>query len=1039
MKKTGFKSYFNKFIVLSCVFLFQTSGFSQHLDTLFIGKYESQQDSGIIFDKKINRKISNIFYEVFICGADTIGLQLGKMTMKSGTRIRIYDGRWHKAKILIEIDSANSAEWQDSMFKFAGYGFQVSIEGAKNLLDSIFFLKWKTISKKKLRPFNPAITSDKGKFIANGVSVKFEANWDNQGWEEFYYDIDGVPIVYYGPRFDYTFTTDGTYEITGYVRGCGDSQSASLTVVVYTPTQPVDIRIKAEYADTSGSGYQVVRLTAESFTANWAKWNIIPSDYTILSGFLESYHAGSHQLVVKLKKDTCYSFTIESKNTVSGLSSIAKDTVKNFYCKKRLQFSTLSFRRYYPVMCYFDRDSNGVYNLKTDVILRNSSVSLGKGRLATTGNDGILNLKYDTAVVVKPLLDSRFWTLSRNQPESIWLDTIRPLAINMFGFKSVKSGIDMLDIQSSGVFNSFVVNGFKTTLFFSISNLGNVNHDNVWVEVETNDTVEKPQFIYGDKAIKFADGNKFGFSISAAPYSNTIIAFEFRHVPTSQLFFNGRISAFGKGKTKDNDSSNNRHQFKLSIVRACDPNDIAVSPEKVLKKPSESLKYHVRFQNTGDYYATRVVVIDTISPKLDINSFRLLSTSHDGFASINGRVISFIFNDIYLPDSGTDFDGSQGYITFEIKPDSGIKPYDTIKNFVDIYFDYEKPVRTNTAVFYWESPPELLLLGKEKINLTSCDTFMETGCTATDLIDGDLTKKIIITGSLVNGKAGIYKLRYFAVNSHQDTGWAERVIQISDNVRPHILFRGKYITNEMTVKWPINVPFVDSVYAHDSCSGNVGLSIFPGWNGNVNPSVRAVYPMMYIASDISGNTAYENGYIINYKVDDYEAPEIVWNGNDTICHQIGKAFVVPAVQLSDNYYPVNKLQLTVQHKVNANAAGLYSINYSASDPSGNNSIRTIFVKVADCSPISSVATRSKNQVIAFPNPVSEVLQLKGLPENENPLLQLCNASGQMIMEKRIMSTQGMAEISLSNIPAGLYQLQIQFTQGNQVIPVTVMK
>lgn len=1033
MKKAGLKSYYYKFIVICCVFLFQTSGFSQHLDTLFEESRESRHDSGIIFNRKINRIGSNIGYEVFICGADTIALKLGKMTMKSGTKIRIYSGRWHKSKLLIDIDSSNSAKWQDSMYKIAGYGFRIYIEGAKNLLDSVFFVKWKTIAKKNLRPFNPVISSDKGRFIANGVNVTFEANWDNQGWEEFEYHLDGTPYSG-GPKFWTVFTTDGTYELTGSVRGCGDSQSASMTIVVYTPTQPVDIQIKAEYVDTSGSGYQVVRLTAESFTANRIKWSFLPSDYTILSGSVQSF-----QLELKLNRDSCYSLQIEGWNSVNPYITRAADTVENFYCKNRLQFSRLSFRRHYPVMCYFDRDSNGVYNSTTDVILRNTSVSLGKGRLGTTGNDGILNLNYDTAVVVKPLLDSRFWVLSRNQPVSIWLDTVKPLEINMFGFKSVKSGMDILDIQSAGVFNSFVVNGFKTTLFFSISNLGNVNQDNVWLEVETNDTVEKPQFKYGDKAIKFADGNKFGFSISTAPYSNTIIAFTFRHVPTSQLFFNGRISAFGKGKIKDNDSSNNQHHFKLSIVRACDPNDIAVSPEKVLKKPSESLKYHVRFQNTGDYYATRVVVMDTISPKLDITSFRLLSTSHNGFASVNGRVISFVFDDIYLPDSGTDFDGSQGYVTFEIKPVSEIKPYDTIKNFVDIYFDFEKPVRTNTAVFYWESPPELVLLGNEKINLTSCDTFVEYGCTAKDLIDGDLTKEIIRTGSVVNGKAGIYEYRYFAVNSHQDTGWAERIIQISDNVRPHIMFRGKNIINEMNVKWPVNVPFYDSVYAKDSCSGNVGVTIVPGWNGNVNTSVRAVYPIMYLASDISGNTAYENGYTINYMVDDYEAPQIVWNGNDTICHQIGRSFVVPAVALSDNYYPSNKLQLTVQHQVNSNAIGLYSIQYSAIDPSGNKSIRTIFVKVADCSPVTYAASPVRNQIVAYPNPACDILQIKGLPENEYPMLQLCNASGQIILEKRMMNPQTTSEISLSNVQAGLYQLKIQFNHGSRTISVAVLK
>ncbi|MEP7170039.1 MAG: hypothetical protein ABI855_11765, partial [Bacteroidota bacterium] len=63
-----------------------------------------------------------------------------------------------------------------------------------------------------------------------------------------------------------------------------------------------------------------------------------------------------------------------------------------------------------------------------------------------------------------------------------------------------------------------------------------------------------------------------------------------------------------------------------------DPNDKTVDPAGIgpnhLTLMNEKLKYTIRFQNTGTDTAFKVVIFDTLSAALDINTFEVLNSSH---------------------------------------------------------------------------------------------------------------------------------------------------------------------------------------------------------------------------------------------------------------------------------------------------------------------------------------------------------------------------------------------------------------------------
>jgi hypothetical protein len=63
-----------------------------------------------------------------------------------------------------------------------------------------------------------------------------------------------------------------------------------------------------------------------------------------------------------------------------------------------------------------------------------------------------------------------------------------------------------------------------------------------------------------------------------------------------------------------------------------------------------------------------------------------------------------VFANIMLADSTHDQANSHGYVTFRIKPNTGLAPGIQLKNTGHIYFDYNAPIATNTALNTIELP-----------------------------------------------------------------------------------------------------------------------------------------------------------------------------------------------------------------------------------------------------------------------------------------------------------------------------------------------
>lgn len=145
-------------------------------------------------------------------------------------------------------------------------------------------------------------------------------------------------------------------------------------------------------------------------------------------------------------------------------------------------------------------------------------------------------------------------------------------------------------------------------------------------------------------------------------------------------------------------------QYSQTITVRCayDPNDKIVQPvgehveEKSLRE--NPLDYTIRFQNTGNDTAFSVVISDTLSPHLNPESLEVLASSHPVRTQMNAQgVFTFVFAPLQLPWQQVDDLGSQGFVTYRIRPRTSVPSETIIENQADIYFDFNPPIATNVT------------------------------------------------------------------------------------------------------------------------------------------------------------------------------------------------------------------------------------------------------------------------------------------------------------------------------------------------------
>jgi|GEM_PF-2296501 len=148
------------------------------------------------------------------------------------------------------------------------------------------------------------------------------------------------------------------------------------------------------------------------------------------------------------------------------------------------------------------------------------------------------------------------------------------------------------------------------------------------------------------------------------------------------------------------DLTNNRDSVTVVPVAAYDPNDKQVFPVGVgqygIVDPGQWLTYLIRFQNTGNAPAVNVQIRDSLDQDFDITTIDMIGASHPFRMEMSGPGnVTWFFDNINLPDSSTDFAGSQGFVKFRVQTPIATPLGTDFNNTAAIYFDFNAPIITN--------------------------------------------------------------------------------------------------------------------------------------------------------------------------------------------------------------------------------------------------------------------------------------------------------------------------------------------------------
>jgi hypothetical protein len=167
----------------------------------------------------------------------------------------------------------------------------------------------------------------------------------------------------------------------------------------------------------------------------------------------------------------------------------------------------------------------------------------------------------------------------------------------------------------------------------------------------------------------------------------------------------------------DANPANNTITKCYAVSNSWDPNAKEVFPTGLGAQgyvpQNTTFEYIVHFQNTGTDTAYNISVLDSIDLDLDFSTLVIVGASHQmNVDVIDNHILKFNFYNIMLPDSGTDLQGSEGYIIYKIKAKPNAVVGTEWKNTAYIYFDFNEAIVTNTTL----NTLELLTGVQEKSN-----------------------------------------------------------------------------------------------------------------------------------------------------------------------------------------------------------------------------------------------------------------------------------------------------------------------------------
>lgn len=244
--------------------------------------------------------------------------------------------------------------------------------------------------------------------------------------------------------------------------------------------------------------------------------------------------------------------------------------------------------------------------------------------------------------------------------------------------------------------------------------------------------------------------------------------------------------------------------------------------------------------------------------------------------------------------------------------------------------------------------PVITLLGDNPLHLSVGGTFAEPGVTVLDNVDGDLTAKIVETGTVDTATIGSYTITYTATDKALNTSIATRTVIVGvstggsgDTTKPVVTLTGSVT--------PTVVQGSSYTDAGATAVDDIDGPITPVASGTVDTTTIGTYTITYTATDKAGNIGTVSRLVtVAAAAGDTTKPVITLNGAAPMSLTVGDTFTDPGATATDDTDGDLTAKIVKTGSVDTATAGSYSITYSATDKAGNtgSASRTVTVVAA---------------------------------------------------------------------------------------------
>lgn len=248
------------------------------------------------------------------------------------------------------------------------------------------------------------------------------------------------------------------------------------------------------------------------------------------------------------------------------------------------------------------------------------------------------------------------------------------------------------------------------------------------------------------------------------------------------------------------------------------------------KLGSYKVTYSAKYKNIILEETRTFIVQDTLAPEIELVSDPEHFTSPVGTYEEEGyKAIDNYDGDVTDLVTREEHDG---IVTYTVTDSSG-----------------NTSTKERKIIYKDVIPPTITLTGGEAYHFNAGKTFTDPGFAATDEVDGDITSKVTVEGSVDGLTYGTYTLTYHVEDSSGNVCDVVRTVKVGDFVAPTISLSGPARSYVL-----VGTAYSEPGYsASDNIDGDISSKV--SISGSVDTSKMGRNTITYTVTDASGNTA----------------------------------------------------------------------------------------------------------------------------------------------------------------------------------------